>query len=156
MIVGAGTLTGLASFRTLAPRLLLYRSRKIQVKRRPLLPKCEGTSLKCSHCKEDSIYVFPEKKLRGLSPNFHIHVSVSDLYIPGIGPPIFLQQNRQTGRENIPHRNMNVGFGNEAARFISGNICFKFSDWCLCSAGEHSWGSPTVACGGRLVMENGK
>jgi hypothetical protein len=35
------------------------------------------------HCKEISIYVFPEKKLlRGLSPNIHIHVSVSDLYIP--------------------------------------------------------------------------
>jgi hypothetical protein len=27
-------------------------------------------------------YVFPEKNLRGLSPNFRIHVSVSDLYIP--------------------------------------------------------------------------
>jgi hypothetical protein len=26
-------------------------------------------------------YVFPEKELRGLSPNFHFHVSVSDLYI---------------------------------------------------------------------------
>ncbi len=25
---------------------------------------------------------FPEKELRGLSPNFHNHVSVSDLYIP--------------------------------------------------------------------------
>ncbi len=48
------------------------------------------------HCKEISIYVFPEKKLRGLSPNFHIHVSVSDLSIPTIGPPIFLQQNWQT------------------------------------------------------------
>ncbi len=24
----------------------------------------------------------PEMKLRGLVPNFHIHVSVSDLYIP--------------------------------------------------------------------------
>ncbi len=32
------------------------------------------------HCKESFIYVFPEKQLRGLSPNFHIHVSVSDLY----------------------------------------------------------------------------
>jgi hypothetical protein len=32
------------------------------------------------HCKLISIYVFPEiKELRGLSPNFHIHVSVSDL-----------------------------------------------------------------------------
>jgi hypothetical protein len=55
-------------------------------------------------------YVFPEKELRGLSPNFHIHVSVSDLYIPVVGPPIFLQQNMQTDRGNIQiaHRNMNV------------------------------------------------
>ncbi len=52
-----------------------------------------------THCKEIWIYVFPEKELRGLSPNFHIHVSVSDLYIPTFGTPVFLQQNRQT--ENI-------------------------------------------------------
>jgi len=32
---------------------------------------------------------------------FHIHVSVSDLYIPRIGPHIFLQQNRQTNRGNV-------------------------------------------------------
>ncbi len=41
------------------------------------------------HCKENPIYVFPEKKPRGLSSNFHIHVSVSNLYIPIIGLPIF-------------------------------------------------------------------
>jgi hypothetical protein len=36
------------------------------------------------HCNENPSYVFPEKKLSGLSPYFHIHVSVSDLYIfPG-------------------------------------------------------------------------
>jgi hypothetical protein len=35
--------------------------------------------------------LFPEKELRGRSPNFHIHVSVSDLYIPTIGLPILLQ-----------------------------------------------------------------
>jgi hypothetical protein len=40
------------------------------------------------HCKEISIYVFPEKELRGLSPSLHIHESVCDLYIPTIGPPI--------------------------------------------------------------------
>jgi hypothetical protein len=51
--------------------------------------------------KEISIYVFPEKELRDLSPNFHIHVSVSDLHIPTIGPPIFLQQNMQTNRGKI-------------------------------------------------------
>jgi hypothetical protein len=39
--------------------------------------------------------------LRGLSPNFYIHVAVSDLYIPGIGPHISLQQNRQTDPGNI-------------------------------------------------------
>jgi hypothetical protein len=38
-----------------------------------------------THCNENSIYVFLEKEFRGLSPNFHIHVSVNDLYIPRIG-----------------------------------------------------------------------
>ncbi len=31
---------------------------------------------------EISKQIFPEKEYRGLSPNFHIHASVSDLYIP--------------------------------------------------------------------------
>jgi hypothetical protein len=53
------------------------------------------------HRMENRIYVFPEKELRGLSPNFHSHVSVSDLYVPRIGPRIWLQQNRQTDLENI-------------------------------------------------------
>ncbi len=52
------------------------------------------------HCNENLIYVFAEKKMRGLSPNFHIHVSVSDLYIPRIGPHVFPQNNinRSRGR----------------------------------------------------------
>jgi hypothetical protein len=53
------------------------------------------------HCKENPIYVFLFWELRSLSPNFHIHVSVSDLYIPRIGPHISLQQNRQTDSGNI-------------------------------------------------------
>jgi hypothetical protein len=36
--------------------------------------------------------IFPEKEYRGLSPNFHIHVSVIDLYIPTIGLPILLEE----------------------------------------------------------------
>ncbi len=40
------------------------------------------------HCNEDLIYIFLFWELRGLSPNFHIHVSVSDFYIPRIGPHI--------------------------------------------------------------------
>jgi hypothetical protein len=43
------------------------------------------------HCYENPIYVLPEKELSGLSPNFHILVSVSNLYIPWIGPHIFPQ-----------------------------------------------------------------
>jgi hypothetical protein len=40
------------------------------------------------HCNENAIYVILFWELRGLSPNFHIHVSVSDLYIPRIDPHI--------------------------------------------------------------------
>ncbi len=54
-----------------------------------------------THYKEIQINVFQEKELRGLSPNFHIHVPVSDLYIPTFGPPIVLQQNKQTDQGNI-------------------------------------------------------
>jgi hypothetical protein len=52
------------------------------------------------NCKKISIDVFPKKKLRGLNLSFYIHVSVSYHYILTIGPPIFLQQNRQTDRGN--------------------------------------------------------
>ncbi len=40
--------------------------------------------------------IFPEKKLCGRSPNFHIHVSMSDLYIPTNGLSILLQENMWT------------------------------------------------------------
>ncbi len=47
------------------------------------------------HCNENSQQIFPEMKLRGLDPNFYIHVSVSDLYIPTDeitrGPPELVQ-----------------------------------------------------------------
>jgi hypothetical protein len=36
--------------------------------------------------------IFSEKELRGHSPNFHIHVSVNDLYITTVGLPILLQE----------------------------------------------------------------
>ncbi len=41
---------------------------------------------------EISKQIFPEKEHRGLSPNFHIHASVSNLYIPTIGLPILLEE----------------------------------------------------------------
>jgi hypothetical protein len=53
------------------------------------------------HNTENSKQIFPEKELRGLSPDFHIHVSVIDLYIPRIGLPILLQENMWTDPGNI-------------------------------------------------------
>jgi hypothetical protein len=43
------------------------------------------------HDSENSTQKFPENELRGISPNFHIHVSLNDLNIPTIGLPILLQ-----------------------------------------------------------------
>ncbi len=43
-----------------------------------------------THCNGNSVYIFLFWELRGLSPNFYIHVFVSDLYNPGsvhIFPP---------------------------------------------------------------------
>jgi hypothetical protein len=37
---------------------------------------------------ENTKQIFPAKELCGHSPNFHIHVSVMDLYIPRIDLPI--------------------------------------------------------------------
>ena len=53
------------------------------------------------HNTENSKQIFPEKELHGLSPNFHIHVSVSGLYIPTMGQPILLQENMCTDPGNI-------------------------------------------------------
>jgi hypothetical protein len=36
--------------------------------------------------------IFPEKEYRGLSPNFQIHVSVSELYILTMGLPFLLEE----------------------------------------------------------------
>jgi hypothetical protein len=61
------------------------------------------TDTRQRHNTENLKQIFPEKDLRGLSPNFHIHVSVSDLiqYIPTIGLPILLQEKMWTDPGNI-------------------------------------------------------
>jgi hypothetical protein len=53
-----------------------------------------------AHFKENPIYIHPEIKLCGLSPNLNINVPVSHSHIPIIDPPIFLQQKRQTDGGN--------------------------------------------------------
>jgi hypothetical protein len=62
--------------------------------------------------------LFPKQNLNVLSPNFHIHVPVNDLYIPSIGLPIVLQR---IGRPLLgiykSLRYMNVGIGKKATQF---------------------------------------
>jgi hypothetical protein len=53
------------------------------------------------HYNKNPNYVLLFWELRGLSPTFHTHLSVSDLYILRISSHIFLQQNRQTDPGNI-------------------------------------------------------
>ncbi len=57
--------------------------------------RCQDSHLS-PYCNLNPIYVFLFWELRGLSPNFHIHVSATGLNIRRIGPHIWLQQNRQT------------------------------------------------------------
>ncbi len=44
-----------------------------------------GLLYRLQHCTENSKHIFPETKLRGLIPNFYIHVYESYLYIPMMG-----------------------------------------------------------------------
>jgi hypothetical protein len=97
--------------------------------------RCAAVAIFVLHGKEILIYVFPEKELRGLSHNFHIHVSVSHLHIHTNGPPIFLQQNCQTDRDRSQkHECRNWGLWPRNS--FPGNICFEFSVLCLCSVGS--------------------
>jgi len=65
------------------------------------------------HNTKNSKQIFPEKELRGQSLNFHIQVSVSDLFIPTIDLPILLQENMRTDPGSIKtiRRHMNVVIG---------------------------------------------
>jgi hypothetical protein len=49
-----------------------------------------------TQCRKFEIKIPQDKELRGHSPSSYIPVSLSDLYIPMIGLPILLQENRWT------------------------------------------------------------
>jgi hypothetical protein len=72
------------------------------------------------HNTENSKQMFPEKELRGRSPNFHVHVSVSDLSTL-FPKSICLFCCRKIcglpGNIKIAHRHMNVEIGTGAAQF---------------------------------------
>jgi hypothetical protein len=100
------------------------------------LPPSPSTVL--ANTNENPIYLFLFGELRGLSPTFHIHVSVSDLYVYSQDGPctyfpaaeeadwlwkyINLSQTHECG-------NLDCG----RAIPFSGNICFEFSALVLCS-----------------------
>ncbi len=70
-------------------------------------------------------------ELRGLSPNFHIHVSVTDLYIPRIGPHISCSR---MGRSMVVIYKLLTDtwmwkLGLWPSNSFSGNICFEFRYW---------------------------
>jgi hypothetical protein len=50
------------------------------------------------HYTESMKKIFPERKLRGLNPNFYIHISVTALYI---WQPLGLREKRWTDRGYI-------------------------------------------------------
>jgi hypothetical protein len=72
------------------------------------------------HKTENSKQIFPEKELRGLSPNFHIHVSVSDIYIPTVSLPLLLQKKYVDRSWEYINRSQTYKCGNwtEAAQFL--------------------------------------
>jgi hypothetical protein len=56
------------------------------------------------HCKDTVLKIrnkFSQEGIARPQSHFHIHVSVSDLYIPRIGLPILLQENMWTDPGNI-------------------------------------------------------
>jgi hypothetical protein len=70
------------------------------------------TSIQLTALYRKSKLCIPRNEMCGLVPNSYIYVSVSDLYIPRLGLPHCLQQNRQTNPEYIliAHRHMNVEY----------------------------------------------
>ncbi len=88
------------------------------------------------HCNENLIlYSFSENCAASSSPNFLIHVSVSDFYIPRIGPHISCSRISWSivGTYKSLKDKWLWKLGLWSCNSFSGNICFEFSVLVLCS-----------------------
>ncbi len=87
------------------------------------------------HCNENPICVFLFRELLGLSPNFHIHVSLSDFFSPRIG--LYISSSR-IGRPIVGiYKSLTDAWmwklGLRPRYSFSENICFEIRVFCLCS-----------------------
>ncbi len=108
-------------------------------------------------CNKNPIYILQEKELCGLSPNFHIHVSVGDLYIPRIGPHIFLQKNRSWGYINRsqPHECGNRDLGLRPRNSFSGIFVSNFR-YCVFAVLGEMFGKRRNGEGVKVGREGGE
>jgi hypothetical protein len=92
----------------------------VKLAEKRLLGPGENNGRKGLHCKENPIYVFLFWELCGFGPNFHIHLSGSDLYIPRIGPHISCIRIGRSivGSIEMAHRHMNVEIETVAAQLL--------------------------------------
>ena len=73
----------------------MLRGQAFKHNKKKVFLQCMGVKNTCvtTHKSVDALQrkynLFLFWEMRGHSPNFRIHVSVSDLYFPGIGPHIF-------------------------------------------------------------------